>query len=50
MTKPLLGALNWLTLWYRPEHGPDEGSRDEIARTLARYAVRGLRREPGDDA
>lgn len=49
MTKPLLGALNWLTLWYRPEHEPDKAGRNEIAVALARYAVRGLRKDGGDD-
>lgn len=42
MTKPVLGALNWLTLWYRPELSADAASRDRIADTLAGFVVRGV--------
>jgi len=46
MTKPVLGTLNWLTLWYRPELGATPESRAEIADRLADFALRGALR-PG---
>lgn len=33
--KPLLGALNWTTLWYRPREGETEAERESIARGIA---------------
>lgn len=44
LTKPLLGSLNWLTLWYRPELSEDGESRERIAGTLADFALRGVSR------
>lgn len=45
-TKPLLGALNWITLWYRPEEPQQEGTRPAIHRIadeFAEFVVGGLR-------
>jgi hypothetical protein len=37
--KPLLGALNWTTMWYRPRAGESEADREAIARDIADFAV-----------
>jgi len=42
-TKPLLGALNWISLWYDPERG-DFASRARVAEEYADFVVGGLRR------
>lgn len=44
-TKPVLGALNWITLWYDPARGTDDDVA-RIAGEYARFVVGGLRREP----
>lgn len=41
--KPILGALNWLTVWYRPREGDTDASRAAIADEMAGFVVRGLR-------
>ena len=39
--KPVLGALNWLTIWFDPR--PDrDGTAETIAETIAAFVVRGL--------
>ena len=43
-TKPVLGALNWITLWYDPERA-DDGDVARIAGEYAAFVVGGLRRE-----
>jgi AcrR family transcriptional regulator len=48
MTKPVLGALNWLTLWYRPELSRDREQQEDIADSLARFVVRGCNKGSGD--
>jgi hypothetical protein len=42
-TKPLLGALNWISLWYDPGRG-DFASRARLAEEYADFVVGGLRR------
>lgn len=42
-TKPLLGALNWISLWYDPERG-DYATMARLATEYADFAVGGLRR------
>jgi AcrR family transcriptional regulator len=42
-TKPVLGALNWISLWYDPERG-DFASRARVAEEYADFVVGGLRR------
>jgi len=39
VTRAMLGALNWTVTWFRPD-GPS--SSDDIARTIARFLVRGI--------
>lgn len=42
LTKPFLGAMNWATVWYTPRRLQTPEDVEEIARTLAGCAVRGL--------
>lgn len=37
-----LGALNWITMWYRPEKDRDRAHQEEIATQAASYVVAGL--------
>ncbi len=39
LAKPLLGALNWTTMWYRPRAGESEADREAIARNIADFTV-----------
>jgi AcrR family transcriptional regulator len=41
-TKPFFGALNWLTVWYKPRRLQTKDELAEIARTLADFALRGV--------
>ncbi len=45
ITKPFLGALNWLTVWYDPGRTHSEAQVQQIANTISRFAVNGLRAE-----
>lgn len=40
LTRAMLGALNWTATWFRPE---GERPASDVAATIARYLVRGLR-------
>jgi AcrR family transcriptional regulator len=42
-TKPLLGALNWIPIWFNPERG-DFATIERVASEFADFAVNGLRR------
>jgi AcrR family transcriptional regulator len=42
--KPVLGALNWLTVWYQPRRGESAEDIEVIARLIADFVVKGLRR------
>ena len=41
-TKPFFGVLNWATVWYSPRHLQSAEAVDNLARTLADFALRGL--------
>ena len=41
--KPILGSLNWLTVWYRPRPQEDAGAQAAIAEEMVEFVVRGLR-------
>ena len=41
--KPILGSLNWLTVWYRPRANEDEAAQAAIADEMVEFVVRGLR-------
>jgi AcrR family transcriptional regulator len=45
-TKPFFGALNWATVWYSQRRLQSAEAIDDIAHTLAAYAVRGLLKDP----
>jgi AcrR family transcriptional regulator len=38
----VLGSLNWITVWYRPEPDGGPGRETSIADTISRFAVAGL--------
>ena len=42
VAKPLLGALNWTTMWYRPRKREGKNHRVCLANQIADFAVRGL--------
>lgn len=44
VVKPLLGALNWLTMWYRPVPGETEDMRAQIAEQHAAFVLGGVMR------
>ena len=41
-TKPFFGAMNWATVWYSQRRLQSAEAIDDLARTLAAYALRGL--------
>ena len=41
-TKPFFGVLNWATVWYSPRSLQSAEAIDNLARTLADFALRGL--------
>lgn len=43
LAKPLLGSLNWTTMWYADRPGASVASRREIADTVADYVMSGVR-------
>lgn len=44
VVKGLLGALNWITIWYRPREADTDESRVRIAEEMTTYLISGLRR------
>jgi AcrR family transcriptional regulator len=49
-TKPFFGALNWATVWYSQRRLQSAEAIDDIAHTLAAYAMRGLLKDPKHEA
>lgn len=49
-TKPFFGALNWATVWYSQRRLQSTEAIDDIAHTLAAYAMRGLLKDPKHEA
>jgi AcrR family transcriptional regulator len=49
-TKPFFGALNWATVWYSQRRLQSAEAIDDLARTLAAYAMRGLLKDPNHEA
>ena len=41
--KPILGSLNWLTVWYRPRPDDNAAAQAGIADEMVEFVVRGLR-------
>jgi AcrR family transcriptional regulator len=44
VVKPLLGALNWLTMWYRPALGETGDMKEQIAEQHAAFVLGGVMR------
>lgn len=44
LTKPFLGALNWVTVWYRPRKLQDAESIRVLSDALVDFAMRGIRK------
>jgi AcrR family transcriptional regulator len=42
LVKPLLGALNWTTMWYRPRQGETPAMRQTMADEIAAFALAGV--------
>ena len=42
VVKAFFGALNWTTIWYRPRSEQSETEKQDVAATIATFAVRGL--------
>ncbi|OCW58516.1 TetR family transcriptional regulator [Hoeflea olei] len=42
IVKPMLGALNWMTVWYRPRPQDTPESRKALADTLVNYLLNGI--------
>lgn len=49
-TKPFFGALNWATVWYSQRRLQSAEAIDDLARTLAAYAMRGLLKDPNHES
>lgn len=49
-TKPFFGALNWATVWYSQRRLQSAEAIDDLARTLAAYALRGLLKDPNHES
>jgi len=49
-TKPFFGALNWATVWYTQRRLQNKQGIDDIAHTLAAFAMRGILKDPTHDA
>jgi len=49
-TKPFFGALNWATIWYSQRRLQSAEAIDDLAHTLAAYALRGLLKDPKNEA
>lgn len=43
VAKPLLGALNWMTVWYRPKSGETDQSRNAIAQGMVDFILDGMK-------
>lgn len=40
--KGILGALNWITVWYRPREGDTNAYKTKVAKQIARQVVSGV--------
>lgn len=45
LTKPFFGALNWVTVWYRPRKIQDPESNRMIVETLVSFAMQGIQKD-----
>jgi AcrR family transcriptional regulator len=44
--KPVLGALNWMTVWYQPRPDETRAARDRIADEMAGFVLNAVRAAP----
>lgn len=49
-TKPFFGVLNWATVWFSQRRLQSTEAIDDLARTLAAYAMRGLLKDPNHES
>lgn len=42
MVKPLLGAMNWMIMWYRPRPNMSKAAREKLLVSMSSYLMRGL--------
>lgn len=49
LSKPLLGTINWMIMWYRPRPGMRQSDKQQLCDMMTTFILRGLRddREPG---
>lgn len=45
IVKPMLGALNWMTVWYRERPDDTHESRQKISDEIVKYLIRGISKE-----
>lgn len=43
MVKPMLGAMNWMIMWYRPRSNATRASRTKLVDGMVDFLMRGLR-------
>jgi AcrR family transcriptional regulator len=48
-TKPFFGAMNWATVWYSQRRLQSADAIDDIARSLAAFAMRGILKDVGHE-
>jgi AcrR family transcriptional regulator len=49
-TKPFFGALNWATIWFSQRRLQSPEAVDDIAHTLAAFALRGILKDPNHES
>lgn len=42
IAKPLLGAMNWMIMWYRPRPTTTKAARDKLCGSMSDFLLRGL--------
>jgi AcrR family transcriptional regulator len=48
LAKPFFGALNWVTVWYRPRRLQNDDDLRTLASVLTEFAIRGLKSDGKD--
>lgn len=43
IVKPMLGAMNWMTMWYRPRADETDATREALANSIIDYLIFGIR-------
>lgn len=50
IVKPMLGAINWMTMWYRPRSDETPETRERLAKEIIDYLVLGIAADKRSDA